>query len=119
MKFDTLVESIIVESDRMSTTHPDVLIPSDIVKLSKSGMLDNTSYRNDTSPSYSFGKVVNEDDEREYKLFVEHEDSEMREFSEWSRFTILKWDEDEGSYIDEVLNTDNIKDVLKFIKKNT
>jgi hypothetical protein len=118
MNFEKLVNEKTAElteaAEVKSWTHGGwgYTIPKEIVDLSNKGKIEDTSYKNDMMPSFGIGEVDTSNDRHTYTVWVDHIDPESRE-TDSDRFMIVKNDGDDR---DIVLQSENLKDVLKKIK---
>lgn len=75
---------------------------------------DDMTYKNDTCPSFGFGK--RNDRSTMIQIFIEHPDKEMREFIEEKRVCIFEIDS-EGNTLDVVIMMDTVSELEVFIKQ--
>lgn len=82
------------------TEFPDFVLDVDIPEG-----FEDTSYRNNSCPSWTKGDLT---------IFVDYADASLREFPEFNRFNVQRFNEAADSY-EDVINTDDWQDVLAAI----
>lgn len=100
----------------------DHAVPPEIANLVANGILTDTSWKNDSCPSFGFkGYDLQEDQmrniksgdvtEARYRLWVEHPDQDQRCSIASSRFA-LTTEDDESQYLDTLLDTESVDEAV-------
>ena len=108
--------------------HETFAVPDELDRLVKFGLLEDTSCSNDIAPSFEFdGYEGSKETERRfhreglkpsrYRLWVDAEKPELREFDESKRFSLFFRDEDERERTDDsvLFNTDDVNEMVEAI----
>jgi len=87
-------------------------VPEGIQMLAAQGMIQDTSWHNDASPSFEL-----EVRGKRFRVWVEHEDPQMREDPDSVRYLAMVQTDEEGQEHDLMLETERTDEILSWLSK--
>ena len=89
--------------------HPEVKVPAELYDYLMSLGWKDISWHNDTTVSLQL---------RKFRLWIYHDDPEQREFDDVKRFVLSRYEDDDViEFVEDILSTDLISEVLDVIKQ--
>lgn len=98
------------------TEFPEIEIPQALLTLVESGVLTDSTGRNDICPSFTyFDHGAASENQSGYRLWADHQIADCREYVVQARFAVYLTHADGSPIIRPLLVTDDIDEVLGFI----